>query len=275
MGHSCYTCLKILKWNMLKNTLQEVTGSIWKRVPPAGFTSSDRLCSDCANRLQTRESFEKEKTAKLDKDIERMKAEAAPRVKCYWCKKQKISNQFALRSKGNLEDNDTCNDCNKIINGLTSIRLRELISLESNNSDKIVLMEKLYSEASIAASQAEYDNSLLSGILTKGVVGAMNKDTDKQHSQNSANQNKASLELNLMDVRQESIRISNLIKNEKNTLAKEYFFNLDSNKPEPKVNSINTIKTNESDDPVQILKIRLAKGEITIDEFNKIKENLE
>ena len=31
----------------------------------------------------------------------------------------------------------------------------------------------------------------------------------------------------------------------------------------------------EKSGPLDILKIRLAKGEITLDEFNKIKENLE
>ena len=40
--------------------------------------------------------------------------------------------------------------------------------------------------------------------------------------------------------------------------------------PETKIHSTNTIKTNESDDPVEILKIRMSKGEITIEEIDKI-----
>ena len=39
---------------------------------------------------------------------------------------------------------------------------------------------------------------------------------------------------------------------------------------EQKEDSANTIKTNESDDPVEILKIRMAKGEITVEEIDKI-----
>ena len=40
--------------------------------------------------------------------------------------------------------------------------------------------------------------------------------------------------------------------------------------PETKIHSTNTIKTNESDDPVEILKIRMSKGEITVEEIDKI-----
>ena len=39
---------------------------------------------------------------------------------------------------------------------------------------------------------------------------------------------------------------------------------------EQKEDSANTIKTNESDDPVEILKIRMSKGEITVEEIDKI-----
>ena len=42
----------------------------------------------------------------------------------------------------------------------------------------------------------------------------------------------------------------------------------DENTPEPAVSS-------SDDDPLKILKMRLAKGEITLEEFNEIKENLE
>jgi uncharacterized membrane protein len=33
--------------------------------------------------------------------------------------------------------------------------------------------------------------------------------------------------------------------------------------------------SSSDDDPLKILKMRLAKGEITLEEFNEIKENLE
>ena len=73
-----------------------------------------------------------------------------------------------------------------------------------------------------------------------------------------------------MDAKQETIRIKNLIKNEKIYLAKKHFFNLDTSE----FKKVNPIKSNEFEDPIKILKVRLAKGEITLEEFNKIKENL-
>ena len=281
MGHICYVCKKVLKWNNLKWTSAQLISPDHgeSQILPTGFTSEDRLCSNCRVTLQSTKSFEKEKSRKEDEksrkeaaERERLRAEAAPRVKCYWCKKQKMDNQFALRSKWNLEDYDTCDDCNKIINGLTSIKLRELISLERNNSEKIRLMNQLHGEASTAAFQAGQKkySDVFSGVAGAGIMGGFIPNSDTQHLENSAKQSKGSLELNLMDARQESIRISNLIKNEKNTLAKEYFFKANSNESETKVHSTNTMKTNESDDPVEILKIRLAKGEITVEEIYKI-----
>jgi hypothetical protein len=50
--------------------------------------------------------------------------------------------------------------------------------------------------------------------------------------------------------------------------AKKQFVSQDEKMPEPKVFS-------SDDDPLNILKIRLAKGEISLEEFNEIKENLE
>ena len=282
MGHICFRCKRELKWYEIKNTLAEIIEGgpgfsvRGPRIPPTNFTSKDRMCSDCSNTIQTSESLEKEKSRRQDAERETARemarAVAAPRVKCYWCENQKMDNQFALRSKWNLEDHDTCNDCNKIINGLTSIKLRELISLERNNSEKIRLMNQLHSEASTAAFQAGQKkySDVFSGVAGAGIMGGFIPNSDTQHLENSANQTKGSLELNLMDARQESIRISNLIKNEKNILAKGYFFKVDSNESETKVHSTNTIKTNESDDPVEILKIRLAKGEITVEEIDKI-----
>jgi|LWDU01.1.fsa_nt_gi hypothetical protein len=49
--------------------------------------------------------------------------------------------------------------------------------------------------------------------------------------------------------------------------AKAQFESQDEKIPEPQVSS-------SDDDPLKILKIRLAKGEITLEEFNEIKENL-
>tara|TARA_B110001454_G_C12478786_1_gene333454 strand:+ start:102 stop:632 length:531 start_codon:yes stop_codon:yes gene_type:complete len=172
---------------------------------------------------------------------------------------------------GILEDHFQCSDCATVIEGLTSIKLKELYSLEQNNYNKISLLEKLHSEASTASSRAKqkkyYD--IFTGV-SGGILGGINPTSDTQHLENVANQNERSVELTLMDAKQETIRIKNLIKNEKIYLVKKHFFNLDSSE----FKKINSIESNEFEDPVKILKVRLAKGEITLEEFNKIKENL-
>ena len=50
---------------------------------------------------------------------------------------------------------------------------------------------------------------------------------------------------------------------------------LSKDSPSKTVEKIEVIEKNEPSDPVIILKVRLAKGEITLEEYRKIKEHLE
>ena len=280
MGHICYVCKKELKWHMMKITLDEVVKGFTgfsKKIPPTGMTSEDRLCNGCHDELAKpgEPKIDKPRSELVQKHIDAQRVAnqkaSSPMGKCYWCK----NNQNILPERSwILEDHSQCFDCATVIAGLTSIKLKELYSLEQNNYNKISLLEKLHSEASTASFQAGQKkySDVLSGVAGTGFMGGFIPNSDTQHLENVANQSKGSLELSLMDAKQESIRISNLRKNEKIILAKKHFFNLDSNESETKVHSTNT---NEPSDPVIILKVRLAKGEITLEEYRKIKEHLE
>jgi hypothetical protein len=271
MGDACYICKKNFKWMEEKITFAEImsknTAGSYREIPQGFAFGDNKLCISCVNALPTKDH-------KKNHDAHKDEQKAAD--ECYWCKEQGRHKQFCSNSSWVLEDHVPCTDCNERLLGLTSIKLRELISLERNNSAKIKKMNELHSEASWASTQAGLKkySDVFSGVANTGSLGGFIPNSDTQYLENSANQGKGSLELNLMDAKQESIRISNLIKNEKMRLAKKHFFNLDSNESETKVHSTNTTNTNESSDPVIILKMRLAKGEITLEEYKKIKENL-
>ena len=141
-----------------------------------------------------------------------------------------------------------------------------LFLLRDNQNETISLLTAQFDDADKSATSAKYRKYV--AILSSG--GDCLPGFLQQNLEHSTKQHKGTLELKLLNVTQELIRISNLIKNEQIDLAKKYFFNTDSNESETKVHSTNTIKTNESDDPVEILKIRLAKGEITVEEIDKI-----
>ena len=263
----------------MKVTLDEVVKGFTgfsKKIPPTGMTSEDRLCNGCHEKLVKpgEPKIDKPRSELVQKHIDAQRVAnqkaSSPMGKCYWCK----NNQNILPERSwILEDHSQCFDCATVIAGLTSIKLKELYSLEQNNYNKISLLEKLHSEASTASFQAGQKkySDVFTGVAGAGILGGFIPNSDTQHLENVANQNEGSIELKLMDAKQETVRIKNLIKNEKIYLVKKHFFNLDSSE----FKKINSIESNEFEDPVKILKVRLAKGEITLEEFNKIKENLE
>ena len=282
MGKICYLCKKELKWHMIKITYEELVNGMrfsGKRIPPTGMTTEDRLCNDCHNKLSKPGSEQKikQRSALVQNYIDTQRAEnqkayqkaSSPIEKCYWC-----TNNQHITSKENwiFENHPQCFDCSKIIVRLTSTKLQELFSLEKNHYDKIALLQELYNKAWRASSRAGQRKYLdiFSGA-DGGLIGSVAPNSDTQNLENVANQNKGSLELKLMDAKQETIRIKNLIKNEKIHLAKKHFFNSETNEFEKK----NSTKLKEFENPIKILKIRLEKGEINLEEFNKIKENLE
>ena len=120
-------------------------------------------------------------------------------------------------------------------------------------------------------------------LIHKQIIDSPNKSvhyftqaTPQQKSDNNSIQiHEQSLELKKSIAEQEQTRYELLIPNEQMVLAKKYFFGTDSNEPETKVGSPISIKASEDGDPIQILKVRLAKGEISLEEFNKIKEGLD
>ena len=270
MGHVCYSCKKELKWNMNKFDYKEITtseGFLNKSLqPPVGFLLDDnRLCSQCVGKCPDIDSVDAMKIQLQDWFLQ----QGITRQQCCWCQKEVEINQIMLVEywiQGNTTEHCQCIDCGKIITDLTSTKLQELFLLRDNQNETISLLTAQFDDADKSATSAKY----------RKYVGMLRGEGDivpgyfQQDLENSSKRHKGTLELKLLNVTQELTRISNLIKNEQIDLAKKYFFNTDSNESETKVHSANTMKTNESDDPVEILKIRLAKGEITVEEIDKI-----
>ena len=268
MGHICYSCKKELKWNMLKITYDEIVYGMYglnKRIPPVGFTDKDRLCNDCHNQCAKPGSIEGMKIELQDWYLQ----QGITNQRCSWCQKEVKIDQIALVEywiQGNTTDHCQCMDCTKIIENFTSTKLQELFLLRDNQNETISLLTAQFDDADKSVTSAKY----------RKYVGMLRGEGDiipgyfQQDLENSSKRHKGTLELKLLDATQELTRISNLIKNEQIVLAKKHFFNTDSNESETKVHSTNIIKINESDNPVEILKIRMAKGEITVEEIDKI-----
>jgi uncharacterized membrane protein len=274
MGHICYSCKKELKWHMIKFTYDEIVkstsvsesfGMSNAQQPPVGFTLEDRLCRGCLSKCPKIDSVDAKKIRQQEEYLQ----EGITSQQCSWCQKEVKINQIMLVDywiqRENI-DHCQCNDCGEIITSLTSTKLQELFILRDNENEKISLLTAQFGDADKSVTSAKY----------RKYVGMLSGEGDiipgyfQQDLENSSKQHKGTLELKLLNATQELTRISNLILSEQTILAKKYFFNMDSNEPEKKVNSTNTIKTNEYDVPVEILKNRLAKGEITVEELNKI-----
>jgi uncharacterized membrane protein len=250
-----FTYDEIIASNGINNSLQ----------PPVGFTTEHRLCKDCCGKSPKFDSIEGMKIQLQNWFLE----QGITRQQCCWCQKEVEINQIVLLEywiQGNTTDHCQCIDCTKNIENLTSIELEELFLLRDNQNETISLLTAQFDDADKSVTSAKY----------RKYVGMLRGEGDiipgyfQQDLENSSKRHKGTLELKLLDATQELTRISNLIKNEQIVLAKKHFFNTDSNESETKVHSTNLIKINESDNPVEILKIRMAKGEITVEEIDKI-----
>ena len=271
MGHVCYICKKELTWRMLKITYNEIINGIPngfnKRIPPKRFSHEDRLCNQCHEKLLKPGSPEAIAKAEIEVKARLKKAKEDSGItagECYWCGEYRETDQFCFRSDWILEDHAQCVDCNKIIFGLTSDKMKHLKNLENDHRKKMEILNKQHKEASYAKIRAGGQKyaDMFTGAANAGIAGGVLPNSNTQFLENSANQAKGSLEIQSIDAKQEMIRISNLIKNERIVLAKKHFSKNDSRE-----------NTND-DEPLKILKTRLAKGEITLQEFNELKRVL-
>ena len=263
MGDICYVCKKNFKWREEKITHDKIksnnTADSYKEIPQGFAFGDNKLCSSCFNSLPT-----KVRIKNHDSNID----ESKTTIECYWCKKQKEEDQFALRAKWNLNDLDTCKECKNVLDNLSSEKLKKLANSYFDIREKIELLEKLCDEANESSIRSE-------GISTAESIGGLFPNSSTENVKNTSKENLSILKLKLLDAKQEFSHIPNLIESEKRSLAEKHFFDLGSNEFQTKTHLTSTTTTNEqSDDPLKVLKMRLAKGEITLEEFKEIKENL-
>ena len=277
MGHICYTCKKELKWNMAKNTFDKLENK-FNKIPPFGFSSEDRLCEQCTEKLPIIGSPESVARAQIEVKERMKKSKENSGIKsgeCYWCKKYREIAEFCFKSDWIMEDHPQCIECNKIIMKLSSDKMKELKGLENTNFEKEKILYEEERDAAYAGARANSQKymDMVNGVANTGIAGGFFPNSNTQHLENSANRNKGSLKIQSINAKQETIHTLNLIKNERVFLSKKYFFN--TNESVTKSGSPISIKANEDGEPIQILKVRLAKGEISLEEFNKIKKGLD
>ena len=241
MGHTCYVCKKQLKWNNKKwgkSTIEK------EQLPPTGMTSEDRLCTDCFHQCP-----------KLNSDIalKRMKIDSLPdgvtSQQCNWCQKEIEVREMQLPPRWieNEQDYCQCTDCGLIIQNLTSTKLEELVNSQAELYNKyIFILEQIKkSEGEWWENAGENPSETATDKMMKAEVRA--------------------LELKQFELSQQMDAIPSLILKEQLVLAKEYFF---KQNPDLKKRTEHH-EVSENEDPLKILKIRFAKGEITKEEFDK------
>jgi hypothetical protein len=212
--------------------------------------------------------FEREKKLKKEFDQKQMNEvkiknddDSESLFICHWCKKQLKISQINPASTWLIFGNPQCTECTNIIRKLSSSKLKELWDLEQNMYKKMELLRTQIYDAGQAVRNANMRSTLdiFTGESTFGIARS-----ETQQLKNLANQHESSLKTDLEYVKNEIQNIPNQIKKEKIRLAEKHFFENDE--------KLKVIPKTEN--PLEILKIRLAKGEITIDEFNELKSIL-
>ena len=266
MGDICYSCKNKLKWGMKKFSLDKITDE-FNKVPPSGFTSNDNLCKECFEKLLTVGS--PESIARAEKEVKEgrknaLESSGVVSGECYWCKKFKETEDFCNKSDWIYNGHPQCIECNQIISKLTSVKMKELRELEYAQQKKLQMLHEQERDTTYAKSRADFQKyaDVLTGSANAGIAGIAFPNSNTQFTENSANQNKSSLKIQIFEVEQERKRLQNLITDEKLELAKNHLLNKDI-----KQKSV-------ENEPLQILKTRYAKGEITREEFEQMKKDL-
>jgi len=182
---------------------------------------------------------------------------------CNWCKKtfKKSDSVFPFSFSIHYDDSKystlggECSTCKDVRKKLYSDKLENLLTEYRSNDRKSIELNELVRKASRAKSDARARD------FSDGFAGDR---TDRITTENRYDD----LVMQSKDIDSALFEINWSIGKERERLAEEHFFKNKSNNAEDKDNP-------KTEKPLEILKVRLAKGEITLEEFKNIKENLE
>jgi hypothetical protein len=177
---------------------------------------------------------------------------------CYWCKnnfKESDIQSIKYGYGADFSQDVECDKCKDIRKGLYSDKLDSLLTEYSHKKSKAEnlreLERKAYRAKLDASNRSEFDD--WAGDRTDKITTQNRYDDLVMQSNDTV--------LALSDIEWN-------ITKEMKRLAEEHFFKNKSNNAEDKDNP-------KTEKPLEILKVRLAKGEITLEEFKSIKENLD
>ena len=182
---------------------------------------------------------------------------------CNWCKKtfKKSDSIFSFSFSIHYDDTNystaggECSTCKDVRKKLYSDKLGNLLTERRRNDRRSKELSELIGKArraiSEASSRANFDD--FAGDRTDKIITQNRHDDLVMQSKDMA--------LTLSDMEWS-------IGKESERLAEEHFF-------KNKLNNVEDKDNPKTETPLEILKVRLAKGEITLEEFKIIKENLD
>tara|TARA_B100000676_G_scaffold283739_1_gene310742 strand:- start:1281 stop:1961 length:681 start_codon:yes stop_codon:yes gene_type:complete len=224
---------------------------------------------NCVEKLTSLERLAKPEKKNEGKDIDKKVDEWKEYCKdnpgkCYWCNNTGMANtntkEFCSESDRILQDHPQCLSCTRVIfNEFNSENLKRLLFLKAKKESELSSLRN--SEQKARESKAKLAGQKFQDVLGGSIWG----NSDTQFAYNSADQSIDSFLRQIENVQVQLFEIKDQIKTERVILAKKFFL-----KDDLEIN-----KTKEKNTPLELLKIRLAKGEISPDEFSKMKKLLE
>ena len=177
---------------------------------------------------------------------------------CNWCKSnfkesdiQPIDYGYGTYSTTGGE----CSTCKDVRKKLYSDKLENLLTEHHSNDRKSIELDELIQKARRAKSDARARD------FSDGFAGDRTDRITTENRYDDLVMQSNDMALTLSDIGWN-------ISKEMDRLAEEHFFKNKLNNAEDKDNP-------KTETPLEILKVRLAKGEITLEEFKNIKENLD
>ena len=210
-------------------------------------------------------------------------------VTCYWCKQSFLKkNVFSLNSdfdtildKTSLANKspelNECSDCKNARMQLTSKKLTELKIRLTSCKKKLERLSEAKTQSYMAKLSAESDVSL---DTIKSVFSNRRPSSELKFYRSQSQEHYSDLELQWNQAYDEENEINSEIIVEQKELMEKHMQSTKIGSDTQAEKTITFVEnTNDDsiidDEGLKILKVRLAKGEITIDEFKELKDILQ
>ncbi len=277
---NCSSCDEKIGWRDTKIKKEEIHKTLFKKFPTLTIMKlkeEEAICKKCfeadirkhlpstvwkyTDKLISRKEYIKMNNVQLTEFREQI-IEFGEETACYWCKKifEKI-NTLSLAILGLGSDNE-CRECNTITKFITNSKIKELEEELFPHLSKKAMIDKMVFNSKREVMQREINDAQDSLNWEHHVYGSR---VDITKMKINAQNRTEDLELQQNEVSRKIYEINLKINEEKITAIHRHF----SDEKE-----IETKAENEGES-LKILKTRLAKGDITKEEYEELKGIIE